>query len=91
MATYVIAYDIPDDRRRERVARVLLNFGRRIQKSVFTAMLDYDQHRELRRELGSRLRQTDALEIFPVDSRNCDRWVSWTAEPSCTKPVLVID
>ena len=32
---YLIAYDIPDDRRRSRVSRVLQEFGDRVQHSVF--------------------------------------------------------
>jgi CRISPR-associated protein Cas2 len=37
---YVVCYDIADDQRRERLARVLLDFGSRIQESVFLAHLD---------------------------------------------------
>ena len=33
--TYVIAYDISDDRRRSQVAAVLQAYGDRIQRSVF--------------------------------------------------------
>jgi CRISPR-associated protein Cas2 len=33
--TYLIAYDIPDDRRRSRIADILLSYGRRVQESVF--------------------------------------------------------
>lgn len=32
---YLVAYDIPDDRRRLRVAKVLSGFGDRVQYSVF--------------------------------------------------------
>lgn len=31
----LVAYDIPDDRRRAKVAKVLLRFGRRVQYCVF--------------------------------------------------------
>ncbi len=31
----LVAYDIPHDRRRDRVAGVLLRYGRRVQYSVF--------------------------------------------------------
>lgn len=37
---YVVCYDIADDARRERVAKALLDYGRRIQESVFLATLD---------------------------------------------------
>ena len=44
---YVICYDIADDGRRNRLASALLDFGVRIQESVFTANLD--------EELGARM------------------------------------
>ncbi len=34
---YLISYDIPDDRRRLRVAKILLDSGSRVQYSVFEA------------------------------------------------------
>lgn len=37
---YLVCYDIADDRRRQRMATVLLDFGRRVQESVFWAELD---------------------------------------------------
>jgi len=39
---YVICYDIADDGRRSRLASALLDFGVRIQESVFTANLDQE-------------------------------------------------
>jgi len=39
MMLYVISYDIPDDERRLKVAKILLDFGRRVQYSVFEAHL----------------------------------------------------
>ena len=37
---YLVAYDIPDDPRRNRLARVLKDFGARVQYSVFECLLD---------------------------------------------------
>ena len=37
---YVISYDIPDDRRRGQLAKVLKGFGTRVQYSVFEAHLN---------------------------------------------------
>jgi CRISPR-associated protein Cas2 len=84
---FVIAYDISNDKRRERVARVLLHFGERIQKSVFVAVLDPEQQSELKRELGVLLRQGDRVEWFPVDLRNPDVQLSWLSDPSNEDPV----
>ena len=38
---YVICYDIPDDKRRTKVAKCLDGFGDRIQWSVFEAVMDH--------------------------------------------------
>jgi len=35
----VISYDVPDDRRRDRICRTLKDFGTRVQYSVFEAQL----------------------------------------------------
>ena len=37
---YIISYDIPDDQRRTKVAKTLLDFGDRVQYSVFECNLD---------------------------------------------------
>ena len=35
MNFYVIAYDIPNDRRRQKIADLLEGYGKRVQYSVF--------------------------------------------------------
>lgn len=37
---YVVCYDIADDRRRDRMAALLKDYGRRLQESVFVVALD---------------------------------------------------
>lgn len=37
---YVVCYDVADDARRSRLVSALLDFGARIEESVFTADLD---------------------------------------------------
>lgn len=49
---YVISYDIPEDRRRQRVARVLEGHGERVQYSVFECVLTEVQFERLWGELG---------------------------------------
>lgn len=66
----LVAYDITDDRRRDRVAVILQGYGERVQYSVFlvdgrpadfvrlrsvlAASIDRDQDRVMLRDLGSR-------------------------------------
>ena len=46
---YVISYDIPDDRRRNQLAKALKGFGTRVQYSVFEAHLNRREYQELKR------------------------------------------
>lgn len=44
---YVIAYDVTDDGRRNKIARYLEGWGRRVQKSVFECELSTEELREV--------------------------------------------
>lgn len=52
----VVAYDVADDKRREQVAEVLLNYGTRVQKSVFECVLRQEDWIVLRRRLEGLIR-----------------------------------
>ena len=43
----VVSYDIPDDRRRTKLANVLLDYGQRVQYSVFECQLTVGQYRAM--------------------------------------------
>ncbi len=47
----VVAYDVRDDKRRSKVASELLNFGTRVQFSVFECHLDEERLVVLRKRL----------------------------------------
>ena len=49
---YVICYDIADDARRSKVSSALLDFGVRVQESVFTANLDDELARRMLERVG---------------------------------------
>jgi CRISPR-associated protein Cas2 len=44
----VVSYDVPDDRRRTKLAHTLKDFGVRVQYSVFECLLEPDQVEKLR-------------------------------------------
>lgn len=74
-ARYVVVYDIPDDRRRNRVAKWLEGHGLRVQYSVFECSLEEAQFRKLWQGLGKRIRVEEdsirAYRLCPV----CAAWV----------------
>ena len=52
---YTVAYDITDDKRRNRVAKILKDFGTRIQYSVFECNTDRRALLRLRNRLEGQL------------------------------------
>lgn len=51
MDAYLISYDIPDNKRRTKVANALEDYGQRVQFSVFEVWLDSSTKRELTQRL----------------------------------------
>lgn len=63
----VIAYDISDDRRRDRVMRLLKDYGQRVQYSVFECDLTQRQYAQLRGRLRRRLRgEEDSVRYYAL-------------------------
>lgn len=67
---YVISYDIRDDRRRTKVAKMLEDFGDRVQYSVFELVLERPQQlRRLQRRLLRVLDESeDSVRIYSLCS-----------------------
>jgi CRISPR-associated protein Cas2 len=64
---YVVCYDVPDDVRRTRLAKLLDGYGVRVQYSVFEAVLDRGLFDKLVEELRAILDpQTDRVTIYIV-------------------------
>jgi len=64
---YVICYDIPDDRRRTKLAKTLAGFGRRAQYSVFEAMLSGFIFDRLRGKMAKLIRpDDDRVTVYPL-------------------------
>jgi CRISPR-associated protein Cas2 len=80
---YVICYDISDDRRRSRVASLLLDFGARAQESVFIANLDSDLAERMRERLTSAVDPDwDRVHVFELCGA-CEKrtWTLGQGEP----------
>jgi CRISPR-associated protein Cas2 len=90
MSLYVAAYDVSRDSRRVRVAEILLEYGRRVQRSVFEIEVDPEDLDELRFRVGVLLAKTDAFDLFPIDRRFPKRRISWQREPVAEESVIVI-
>jgi CRISPR-associated protein Cas2 len=69
----VVSYDVPDDRRRTRLAHTLKDFGKRVQYSVFECHLDERALQTLRERIFELIDfQEDSVRIYRV-CKECDR------------------
>ena len=59
-----MAYDIIDKKRLKRVAKLLLRYGHRIQKSVFACDINKRRLRELEEKLRLEKKTSDSIIIF---------------------------
>lgn len=66
---HLVSYDVRDDGRRRRVARLLEGYGERLQESVFRCLLGAVELERLRWELTRVMADEDDLLVIPV----CDR------------------
>lgn len=65
---YLICYDIPDDKRRSKLARLLDDYGDRVQYSVFECLLENKKFEELHRNIEKLVvRQADKVRIYRLD------------------------
>lgn len=84
---YAISYDISDDARRLKVAKILQDFGPRVQKSVFEALLEPDDLERLKKRLAPHLNlEEDSLRLYPLCAACAPRvevigWGVVTQEP----------
>jgi CRISPR-associated protein Cas2 len=62
-----VSYDIVDDKKRTRLAKKLLNFGQRVQYSVFECNLTKKQIAEMKKQLLPLIDQEqDSLRIYRI-------------------------
>ncbi len=90
MSRYVAAYDIARHSRRARVADILHEYGRRVQRSVFEVELEPEELDDLKFRIGLLLAKTDLFDLFPIDRRFPRRRISWQRDPLPKESVLVI-
>src|SRR5436853_6053774 len=64
---YVIAYDIPNDKRRTKIHKILLGFGKWTQYSLFECFLTKKELVLLRSKLAEHLKDTqDSVRFYPL-------------------------
>lgn len=64
---YILAYDIGNDRRRAKIARLMESMGARVQGSVFEAYLKANELESMLRRAKKIMKaQEDGLRVYPL-------------------------
>ena len=61
---FLVSYDISDDKRRSRIARLMLGYGERIQQSVFCCQLNKREMLRLQEEIKQLIHHADDQVLF---------------------------
>ena len=73
---YTIAFDVADDRVRYRVVKTLLEYGYRVQKSVFEGYLSQCDVTECIAKLDAIIdKDTDSVRVYPL-CKKCEEQVT---------------
>ncbi|RRR68499.1 MAG: CRISPR-associated endonuclease Cas2 [Candidatus Viridilinea halotolerans] len=87
---YIVAYDIPEDKRRTKVHRLLCGYGTWTQYSLFECWLTKRQLIELRAKLSPHLREDrDSVRLY-VMCGACQQNVITIGSAAPNDPVTVI-
>ncbi|MEI6443771.1 MAG: CRISPR-associated endonuclease Cas2 [Nostocales cyanobacterium ELA583] len=87
MFLYIIAYDIPSDKRRKKVADLLEGYGQRVQYSVFECQLNTEKYDDLRRRLRKVLKlEEDNIRFYPLSRHTLSQVETWGVGISVTEP-----
>jgi len=66
----IVAYDIADERRLTKVAKVMLDYGVRVQKSIFEVAVNKQVFREMKQRVEKIIVwEEDGVKYFPVCER----------------------
>ena len=63
---HIIAYDIPNNKRRNKLIKCLTAYGTRVQYSVFEATLSDGDVKKLWKEIQKVIKEEDSVFIYPV-------------------------
>jgi len=86
MLLYVVAYDIPDDKRRKKVSDLLEGYGKRVQYSVFECVLSQAKYDELLKRLKGQVKLSeDSLRFYPLSRHTLGQVKIWGVGPPITE------
>ncbi|MBE9101693.1 CRISPR-associated endonuclease Cas2 [Vacuolonema iberomarrocanum] len=73
----LVVYDIPDDKRRTKLATFLEGYGRRVQYSVFECFMDFSKMQQLYDALKRRVKpEEDNVRLYWITKDSFERALS---------------
>jgi len=87
MKLYVVAYDIPSNKRRRKVSELLEGYGKRAQLSVFECVLTNKKLLELQERLGRRIKpDEDHIRFYHIPDYAISQVQVWGGPPVTDPP-----
>jgi CRISPR-associated protein Cas2 len=88
---YVIAYDIPDDRRRTKVHHILMGFGKWTQYSLFECFLSRKEKVLLQAKLAHHLvAKEDSVRFYPLCASCVEKVETIGGSPPSEELVFIV-
>lgn len=85
----LIIYDIVDNRKRVKLAKLLSGYGKRVQKSAFEAMLTTQRYNKLIKEIPRYIDKTeDNVRIYKITGKG--KVTSWGEVPEFDEEIVLI-
>lgn len=86
MLFYIVVYDLPDNKRRQKVHDLLKGYGTWVQYSTFECVLTKRKFTELQNRLRRLLVLTeDSIRFYPLSSHTLSQVETWGVGPSITE------
>lgn len=87
----LVVYDIPDDKRRTKLATFLEGYGRRVQYSVFECFMDLSKMQKLYDALKRRVKpEEDNVRLYWITKDSFERALSIGSPPPEAPPDFYI-
>ncbi|NMF86649.1 CRISPR-associated endonuclease Cas2 [Nodosilinea sp. P-1105] len=87
----LITYDIPDNRRRTKLATFLEGYGRRVQRSVFECFLDQTEMQDLYQRIQRRVKaEEDSVRFYWLTPQSVAKSLVIGGEPITPPPSVYI-
>jgi CRISPR-associated protein Cas2 len=88
---YIVAYDIPDDRRRTKIYKVLTGFGTWTQYSLFECFLSKKDFIQLKAKLAKHIEGTkDSIRFYPLCANCLDRVETVGGQPPAEEMLFIV-